>query len=76
MRNMIAGGIAKSWLSFFEYLNNDYDIDLFLFSKTGEFVEKTPKHVRVIEETPRQETLHRAETDEAFYNESEIKKEQ
>lgn len=62
MRNMIAGGIEKSCLSFIEHLKNDYDIDLFLFSKTGEFVEKIPNWVKVIEGTPKQEVLHRAET--------------
>lgn len=62
MRNMIAGGIEKSCLSFIEHLKNDYDIDLFLFSKTGEFVEKIQNWVKVIEGTPKQEGLHRAET--------------
>ena len=48
-KNMIAGGIETSMLSFIENLKNIAEIDVMLFNKSGILIEKLPKDVNVYE---------------------------
>ena len=46
--NLHIGGIQKSLLNLLNYLCNDYDITLLLFSNKGEYFSEIPKRVRIL----------------------------
>lgn len=46
--NMKVGGVQKSLYNLLWSISDQYDITLYLFSRTGEYAEKLPKNVRVI----------------------------
>lgn len=46
--NLHIGGIQKSLINILNYLCNDYDIDLFLFSNKGEYYSEIPKKVNIL----------------------------
>lgn len=48
-KNLIAGGIEISMLSFIENMKSMFDIDLMLFNKSGIMVDKLPRDIKVIE---------------------------
>lgn len=46
--NLHIGGIQKSLLNLLNYLCNDYDITIFLFSNKGEYLSEIPKSIKVL----------------------------
>ncbi|MGU8573762.1 glycosyltransferase [Clostridium perfringens] len=49
--NLDTGGIQKSLINLLDELSKikHFDIDLFLFSKTGEYIDEVPNNIRIIE---------------------------
>lgn len=54
INNMNIGGIQKALLELLKALTicTQYDVSLFCCKKTGEFFEKIPKKIRILEENP------------------------
>lgn len=48
--NMEVGGVQKSLYNLLWEIKDDYDITLLLFSAHGEYVDKLPENVKIIEE--------------------------
>lgn len=47
--NMEVGGVQKSLYNLLWALEEEYDVTLFLFSKTGEYADKLPENVKIKE---------------------------
>lgn len=48
-KNMGCGGVEKTLLNLMQSIKDEYDIDLLLLEKTGEFLEFVPEKVRVMQ---------------------------
>ncbi|MBF7097333.1 glycosyltransferase [Alkalibacter mobilis] len=47
--NLDLGGVQRSLINLLKAVESDYDITLFLFSNTGEYKDRIPKKIKVIE---------------------------
>lgn len=50
--NLVSGGVQRSLVNLIKQVKKDYDITLFLFSKSGEYVKNIPTDVKIIEAAP------------------------
>ena len=55
--NLDIGGVQCSLINLLEGIKNDYDITLFLFSNTGEYINNVPKNIKVIEASKKLQLL-------------------
>ena len=49
INNLEIGGIQKSLVNLLNMINNEYDVSLFIFSRTGAYAGQIPKNVKIIE---------------------------
>jgi glycosyltransferase involved in cell wall biosynthesis len=60
--NLITGGVQRSLVNLLNQIKDSYDITLFLFSNSGEYVKCIPSQVKVIEASPILRSLGMSQT--------------